>query len=240
MKSYFRLLWAEPVKYRRSAVIWLALGVPALYVFLMFVTNLFGGGDMVNGGGSRWASLENSFGNVWMVFVLPIGSMILAALACHQVQSDGMWRAILLQPVGRGSAYLAHLTGVVLIILSGSLVISAGMLLTGLLLFGEPVDWQVALGAVATGWVSMLPAVAFQVYLGSRTRSIAVSLAVGMGGFVAGLVGMQLGIGYVFPWVYPVLAGVGNIQAFVVPVSAVMFAGLALFGMFAFRRMDTF
>lgn len=239
MISYLRLMFAEPIKYRRSAVIWLALGVPSLFNALMFLTNLFGRDRLLRPGATYWTALGDSFGIVWTVFVLPIGALILAALACNQVQADGMWRAILLQPVRRSSAYLAHLTGVLLVILAGSLVISLGMLLTGLVLFAEPVNWSVVLIPVG-GWLAMLPGVAIQVYLGTRLRSIAVPLAAGMGGYVAGLVGRQLGLGLAFPWIYPLMAQTGDMPALILPLSAALFAGLALLGMAAFRKMDTF
>lgn len=241
MVSYLRLMSAEPLKYRRSAVKGLVLGVPALFSALTFLGSLISGNRAMGGEGANidagWNVLGHSFSGVWLAFVVPLGVIILAALACHQMQSEGMWRAALMQPVERGSVYLAHLSGVALWVLGGTLIFSAGLLFTGLVVFGGPVHWDVVLGLPLAGWITSLPMLAVQIWLGTRIRNIAIPMAVGMGGYVCGLVGNALHIGYAFPWIYPTL--IMQLNTMILFASAGIAVVLSALGAWSFVKTDT-
>jgi hypothetical protein len=148
-----------------------------------------------------------------------------------------MWRATLLQPVERGSVYLSHLSGVALLGLLGSLIYAAGLLVTGIVFIHEPIDWQVVFGMPLGGLIAALPTLAIQVWLGARIRNIAIPMAIGMGGFIGGLVARQLGIGMIWPWSYTILYL--HPSALILLLSTTVFLLLSVVGAIAFVKTDT-
>jgi hypothetical protein len=243
--SIVRAVWAEPLKYKRSATRGLAFGVPLIYICLallaFFISFLLSHNtgqpiQIIHENETGWAAITRTFDQFWQLLIVPFGLTILGTLATNTMHANRMWPMVVVQPVSRAALYLAQVVGLMLVILVGMVIIGLGWLLIGLLFGFGPVDWKVVLLSPLVSWLGSFGVVAIQVWMGTRARNFAWPITIGTAGAVISMILNAAGVWMFGPWNYPFMAQTMPLIA--IPLSLVVGAVFTIIGMIDFSKQD--
>ncbi|RFP67068.1 hypothetical protein D0N36_00860 [Hymenobacter lapidiphilus] len=186
-----RVLVADTLKLRRTAVLWLALGGGALPVLLNFLIFYFKGQHLIKPGQNPWPQYVGMSWQTASVLLLPLFVVLLSGLVVN-LENRGGWRQLLAQPVSRGAVF-----GSKLLLLLGLNALAQVLYVLLLLAVG-----------VLLGWL--------RPELGFQNHSISLLPVLRMLGhtYVAtlGILGIQYAVALAFRgFVGPLTVGIGSI-----------------------------
>ncbi len=194
-----KLLWAEWLKTKRSALRWLVVLLPALMglVLAWYVV------------GRPWISAASAFSgffSCWASLVLPFLTAIAAGQLAAEEEGAGAFTGFLLSAKPRVQLYFGKLLMLILLLaaatLLATLVFCGGLWLGGY--ENTLLDFYVRAAIVC--WLAILPLAALHLWL-AFAAGLGVSVGVGIGGvLVAALIGGTLlgdGIWPFVPWAWP-------------------------------------
>jgi ABC-2 type transport system permease protein len=194
--SVIGALGSEWIKHRRSATRALVVLAPLVLAAHFPLVALFGDSEV------GWRLFLTAVYNWWCVLWIPMGAGILAALAAARETRSGAWRALRARPSSPATLYGAKLAVLALHALLCALVLLAVALLAGTLAFGPPVPWgRLLLGALLP-MLAALPMLAVQLWVATALGSAA-SVALGVVGFLPGVLVAETGSWIYVPWSWP-------------------------------------
>ncbi|RAL24397.1 ABC transporter permease [Thermoflavimicrobium daqui] len=216
---------AEWLRAKRTSIFYLAMIVP---IFSVLTT-------VPSPKKFNWATY--SFPNAsWVVFILPIGIMILSLMSSQLYTNNHMWKNTLVQPISRSTFYLAHTLYLCSIVLIGYLIVMIGQMITGHIigLSGDFSPMQF-IGHFLLSYFACLHLIFLQVWLGARFSGVVAPLMVGLGGWIlSGVVSRDLP--YLSAWLYPMMI-VNEPVTFSIICLGLSILTLTI-GFYSFTRMD--
>lgn len=209
MSGFLRIVIMEWRKQRRSLAGWAVLAgacfTPAavLLVRLLHADTL----PRLYAAPGAWSAYWNSAWESVVVFLLPMGVILVTALLAQIEHRNNTWKQVSVLPVSQATIYAAKLlvvvtlvaSFVVVFVLSGTL----GALLPVWLVAGVPMpadlSWRVPLVDAARHFVLVLPIVALQFAIGQRVANFLVPVGVGFLAWVAALALLS----WQYAWIVP-------------------------------------
>lgn len=245
MMLFGRLLAAEWLKLRKSAI-WLLLAAsPALAAAIGYLSIRSEGPD-----GQSWVYLSTVAAISHGIVFLPLLAGLFSAFVCRYEHDSGGWKQLLALPVQRGGVYLAKLAIVLLLLFLCQLLYLAGLAAAGLLL-GLPGPMPLADLAQSAlgGFAAAVPLAAMQLAFSVGWTSFAAPLAINtMMALPNVIIINSARYAPYYPWAQPIRAMMPDTEnrygiLHLPPVSlyAVVVLGFVLFllgGLIYFRRKD--
>ncbi len=210
MSGFLRALSAEALKYRRTAALWLALGIPVLIVGVAWI--VLTQSDLASASADRkWRFVQGITAQMWVTTCLPIGGAILIGMLWGLEHGSNQWKHILAQPPSRHAVFWAKTTGILALIALGTAFLGLlCMLLVAVTGIG-PVRWSVAFEMPFRAYLASLPTMALVSWLAQRMSSFALPLILGVAGLVLGGVAANSEQYWVYvPWSWSLVASIGD------------------------------
>jgi hypothetical protein len=195
--AFFRVLWAETLKTRRTVALRMAVLTPAALAILMsFVAFEAPFSFLLSLRIDLWLALTRRLLFIWTALALPLAITLEAALMAGLEHSENQWKNLFALPVPRWTVYVSKLLVVAALVTFSTavligLVIPAGKVLSLVekqLPFATPSPWLALfrLGGEVTGLTVL--AVAIQQWVSVRWRSFPVAVGLGLVVTIAGFV----------------------------------------------------
>jgi hypothetical protein len=196
---------SELLKYRRSTVLAVAIGIPVFAACAWFLGLSLTHGVSINAGLWSWDWMSTAVGKQWSLLFLPFIIPILVALACELDRASNGWKTIIAQPVSRTSIYIAKLMVLEALVLLSGVVLGASTWLAGsaLGLLGAPPLLRM-IGFSLAAAVTAVPNLALQLWLSTRFRSFWLPIGIGYVGNILGALTFKSLIGQYLPWSLPI------------------------------------
>lgn len=174
MILFTRLLSAEWMKLRRSAI-WLLLAAgPVLAAVIGFMSLR---SEMA--GSRTWESLSMIMAITHGILFLPLLAGIISAFVCRYEHDSGGWKQLLALPVKRGGVYLAKLAAVLLLLFISQLIYLGLVIAVGLLLgLAGPMPAADLAQSALGGFAAAAPLAALQLACSVGWANFAAPLAI--------------------------------------------------------------
>ncbi len=237
--AFVRVLHAEAAKLRSVRVLLPALMVPAGYVMLKGAVFVLRGEDGL--GVDRYTfEYMFSIGQVfWDRLLIPLLAVTVCAWLVWLESDSGGWKVLLVQPVPRGSVYLAKLLAAftALILLQGCWWFFHSVLGLALDLNGRETIGVAGVHAFRVA-AALTPVVGIQLLLSVLLRNPFVALGIGVLGNTASLVLAGTAANPWHPWGLAQVAGQPAAAAWTLWAALGATAALTWAGVARFSRMD--
>jgi hypothetical protein len=197
-------LWAETLKLKRTLALSLAFIAPVLIYWDRGSTQGPVGRD-------TWISLAQNNLLFWNLLMVPLFTTLQTALLAGLEHAHKNWKHIFALPVSRGAIYVAKQVVATGLIGLSSLVLWAGIIVSGLVLrrvqpgigleHAIPL-WRIlqyTLLAYFTSWLI----IALHTWIGMRWPSFVVAMGVGIGATVVAVIVVQSDYPLYYPWTLP-------------------------------------
>lgn len=206
MQLYARALWAEIGKYRRTAALWLALGIPVLIATLVVL--IFTLSNVASRAvDEQWGILGQILTGLWVGTSLPIGAAILTGMIWNLEHGSGHLKHVLTLPPSRGAVFFGKTVGTLGLLACGTAFL--GVLLTAVTValgMGSP-RLEIVFGVPFVALVAALPGIALVSWVAQRCTAFAWPMILGVAGLIVGTVGAQSEDYWPFvPWAWSLLA----------------------------------
>ena len=200
-----RLLLTDFIKLKRSLILLLILGIPAMLMIVQIAFVATGNAP------SEWNVLAMSGSAIWAYFLLPMTATALTALLAHIEHNSRGWSYILTLPYPKWMVFLskAILSSLIMAIISA--LILCAILLGGHI--GGLLSPENALSGafpfsdlpitLVKMWIASLLLIALQFTLAMRFSSFALPCIVGILGTFVAVVATSAKAGIYFPWLLP-------------------------------------
>lgn len=227
--SAFRLIRAEWLKYRRTAVPWLLVLAPVVTVILAgryTYSHRFGQ--------EAWIQVMDITNQIWSAIWLPLGVGLIAGLSAHLEAPGRTWRALRGRNVSPAWLYVTKLAVLGIQTLLSTLWLVVLILLTGVVIFKIPyaVPWLPLLTAMVVNWFVSLPLLFASYWI---AEAIGWAVSIGLGFFailvaaIIGGTGKGAGVWAFVPWSWPIRM-VYQVYGLFMPVSSTPSSSLVFWG----------
>ena len=213
---FLSLLEAEWRKQRRSLAAWLVLGgacfTPAIILGVRLLRSA--GLEKLYARADFWSKLWHSAWESMAVFLLPMATILIAALLAQIEWRGNAWKQVHALPVRRTSVHVAKLVIAALLLAQLIVLFNVALWFAGvlpaLLLPNVPwpageIPWHDVLHDDARYFVACLPMLAIQHVLGLRFANFLVPVGVGFLAWVAGLAMLSSPLAAWMPYAWPIL-----------------------------------
>lgn len=197
-----RVFKGEVYKFFKSKV-WIALFIGPL--FCWSIGNYYAG---MPGRELSWIGIYSRMIGVYALYLLPLLTGIITAFICRYEHDKNMWKQYLSAPVGHWHVYMMKfLTSFSAIGITQILILASIYIIQIMHTLPE----QVPLGEVAlslvSGWISIIPLIALQLWVTSQWKSFAGVMVINTvltmpNAIIAG----QPSIAMYYPWAQPLLS----------------------------------
>jgi len=214
-----RVLWAEVLKTKRTAALWMVVVAPASVVLLMVFLLSQVPTMLLYRASDLWMGLTRIILVFWAILMMPLYVTLATALLAGLEHAENQWKLLLARPVPRWTVYVAKLIVSVTMLCASATLLVGGVLVAGTVLpvlqpelrFRSPIPlfmiFEKASQVTALAFLSLT----IQHWMSLRWRPFAVAVGVGVVATVVGYVmvvstrhGSALGI--YFPWALPMTA----------------------------------
>ncbi len=213
MNSFWKCLWSEVLKLRRTLTFWMVLLAPLVLQLLCFGMWLIR--DMnsyTSDGETIWQNYFFNLQTFWIVLMLPLFIALETALLASVEHNSGLWKHLYALPVPRGSFYAAKWAIGVIVVVLASLMMLAETYLAGLILdlvtnkyafmqaaFPFKLMSKVFLSAAACSVLM----VSIHTWISQHFHNFTVNVGIGMAAAVANIMIIQSDKPWLkfFPWV---------------------------------------
>lgn len=211
MSAWWRSLWSEALKLKRSLALWLALIAPFVIILLQFVIALDRGESFLKDAPDPWLWFSRQTITFWSLLMLPLFIALETALLAGLEHAEDNWKHLFVQPVPRGAIYAAkQLTGMAMIAFSQVIlvlyILGAGGLLGILrpeLKLAAPIPIGEILIYAAISYVGSWMLIAIHTFVGIRWKSFVVAMGFGIAMTVAGFLILNSRWAGYYPWTLP-------------------------------------
>jgi lantibiotic transport system permease protein len=216
-----RLLEAEWRKQRGSLAAWLVLGGACFTPAIILAVRLLrrAGVDELYARPDFWPKLWTSAWESMAIFLLPMGSVLVAALLSQVEWRGNAWKQVYAQPVRRGDVWLAKLAVAILLLAQLIVLFNVALWLSAmvpaLLLPGVPwprgdIPWSAVLRDDVRYFVACLPMLAIQHAISVKARNFLVPVGVGFLAWVAALAMLSTPFAKYLPHALPMVEYLGR------------------------------
>jgi len=218
--TLLRVLYAESLKMKRTIALKMVVLAPGLIVLLIFFGASQAPFSTVNRNGlkNEWTELTHLCLRFWALLMMPLYITLETALVAGLDHSENQWKSLLARPAPRWTLYVAKLMVVVAMTAISTLVLVAGILMSGAILprlqsdlvFGFPVPWAAIFRECTQVMGLAFLALAIQHWVSLRWASFPVAVGAGIVAMVAGCFAVAAaqqdgGWPQYFPWALPML-----------------------------------
>jgi lantibiotic transport system permease protein len=195
---FLRLLEAEWRKQRGSLAAWLVLGGACFTPAIVFSVRLLRreGLDRLYAHPDFWQQLWRSAWESMAIFLLPMATVLVAALLAQLEWRGNAWKQVHAQPVRHAAVWLAKLVVAVLLLAQLVVLFNVALWLAGvgpaLLLPGVPlprgaIPWSTVLRDDVRYFIACLPMLAIQHAISVKAKNFLVPVGIGFLAWVAAL-----------------------------------------------------
>jgi len=211
MRSFWRCLWSESLKLKRSLALWLAVIAPLVIVLLQFMITWDRGTTFLKKSPDAWLWLGRQTITFWSLLMLPLFITLETALLAGLEHSGDNWKHLFVLPIPRGAIYAAKtMAGMILIAIS-QLTLALYILLAGGILgalkpelkFTAPVPLNEILVYTALSYISSWLMISIHTFVGIRWKSFVVAMGFGIAMTVAGFLIINSRWANIYPWTFP-------------------------------------
>jgi lantibiotic transport system permease protein len=210
---FWRSVWSEWLKRRRSLAVWLVVGGGLLVPVMTLLLRLRQRRSLpaLYQGEVFWEQLWNQVWESLATILLPVGVIVLTSLVTQHEQRHNAWKQVHASPQPLANVFAAKLLIVLFMVAQAFAVLLVGIWCVGAvpaLLFAEvsmPVEPFPLLAFLARGanfFLDVLPIVAVQFMLGLLSRNILVPIGVGLGMWIVSLTALTWQYNYLVPYSY--------------------------------------
>jgi len=215
MKELTVAIQVEAIKLRRTLAFWMMFLAPLGILGVTVLFNVRLAADVSGADKDAWAIMVRDTLGFWVVFMLPMFVALESALMAQLEHSQKMWKHLFSLPSPRWTVYLAKLLITMFIVGVSTVVLMAGIVLSGWLLqkFGIRPDfhwvspnpsWSVAIRAAFLVFILSWCMIALQTYISMKWSSFIVALGIGsVGSMVSFIFGRSVILAQVIPWSLP-------------------------------------
>ncbi|GIQ70398.1 lantibiotic ABC transporter permease [Xylanibacillus composti] len=143
------------------------------------------------------------------MFFYPLFTGILAALLCFYEHRSGGWKLWFVMPYSWTQMYAAKLTILAIILAVIQLAFIGATIVTGFISGVEGnLNWGMVLNSTISGWISILPLAALQLWFSSRLSSFGIAFSINVACVLPNIVvsGLHSVYGMWFPFILPFYA----------------------------------
>ncbi len=200
-----RLLRTECIKLKRSLIVLLILGVPAM-LMLMLAMMLISAKAAI-----EWPRFAMTGSAIWAYFLLPMSATALTALLAQIEHGPGAWSSVLALPYPKWSIYATKAIvalGVMALIsaLAGLAIVLSGIVGSAIVperALSGAIPWGLLATVLTKMWLAGFLVCAIQFVIAMRISNFAAPVIVGIGGTFVAVVATAAKIGIYFPWLLP-------------------------------------
>lgn len=211
MTTFWKCLWSELLKLRRTLTFWMVLVAPL--VIMVFNTGMWLVQDMNNysDGENIWLHFFGNLQTFWIVLMLPLFIALETSLLASVEHSSGLWKHLYALPVPRGMYYTAKWVVGVLVVALATIMLLGEMYLAGVVLdlvtdnypfmqFAMPIRPMSKI--LLTAGVSSLLMVSIHTWISQHFHNFTVNIGVGMAAAIANIMLIQSDKPWAmyFPW----------------------------------------
>lgn len=217
--SFIHSFQSEWLKKKRSAASWLVI-TGSFFIPLMVLVAMLTDPEMTylaTKSDMYWESLfRHNFAPMCM-FLLPMGVILATSLVTQLEFKNNTWKQLHTTPQALTTVFFTKLGVIMTMMLQFFILLNICVYISGVLpsLFlkatqfpPEPFPFKFILKANAKLFIDCLPIIALQYLLGLKFKNFLGPLGIGLGLYIAGMVSLNWGHGYLIPYIYCAL----NIQ----------------------------
>lgn len=216
MTALVRAIHAETLKLKGTLALWLAFILPAVIVFLFFLNYLQRGETLIRADADSWVWMTQNILILWSMLFLPLFVALEMALLSGLEHSEKNWKHLFSLPIPRWAVYTAKLMGGLGILAIGQIASWFWTMLAGFGLgilkpglgFEISFPWLQILTWTFRVYLASWFIVAIQAWVSMRWSSFVLSIAVGIGAVISGLIISNTELWKIYPWSLP--AAVAN------------------------------
>ena len=211
---FFRVLFTECLKLKRTLALWMVLVSPLVMVLLQFAISAKGARVFLQTGKDAWPPMVHQTVEVWTLLMMPMFVTLETSLLAGLEHTGKNWKSLLALPAPRWTLYVTKLVVTISLLWMAHAVLIVGtigsvrllkILYPALNLGSMPLSPFVA--PMLRVSVSALLAVAIQHWVSLRWHSYTVAMGFGMCAMIVGVFAVQSKIlGSWFPWSLPIRA----------------------------------
>jgi hypothetical protein len=198
---------------RSTPALWLALGIPVLVaglVLIVWSTENFNAQSL----DERWNMSFGILHSLWASMALPMGGAILIGLLWGLEHNSGHLKHMLALPASRSHVFWAKQLSHVLLLLLGTLVLEACLLLAANLADMTSVRSAVLVRLPLMALLGSLPALTLVSWLAQRKVNFVLPMGLGVVGMIVGLLASNSQEFWRdVPWSWGLIAAGGNPEA---------------------------
>lgn len=214
--SFSRFLFAEWLKFRRSAAMWLMLA-GALFIPVIKLIESFTRSERFASHTSHvlfWQGHQHECWQLMSLSLLPLGIIFIVSLLFQTEHSQGGWRQMHWQPIPQSLVFGGKLMLVLLLAVAFWLIFSAGIWISAMLPAALIEQAQLPQGNLFTAayfarsgklMLAALPVMALQFVLSMSIRNFLVPVGIGIVLYVSALIALQWEYGAFLPYTWPAL-----------------------------------
>lgn len=192
---FFRVLWTECLKLRRTLALWMVLASPMVVVVLQFLIGYFGADALRRDTPDVWRELVNNTVLLWTLLMMPLFVTLETSLLAGLEHTEKNWKHLLALPAPRWTVYMSKLAVAVAMLWAAHALLIVGTLASGTALRAL----QPALELSALPWsplvlplvkisASAMLALTIQHWVSLRWQSFTAAMGFGMCTMVIGFV----------------------------------------------------
>lgn len=208
MKDIMAIEW---LKIKNTKIWWLVILAP-VFMVMQGVINLLRYYDVFTGKGQNvWLQLYNQSMIFYVMILLPLLISLVMALLARLENAHHGWKYYLSLPVSKGQIYVVKFVMACGLILVNILAFITSMIVAGMLIGApEKIPFQTLLLRPLAAYGAALPIMAFLYVLSMRYNQLTVPLALGIGCALPAMLVANTKFWLIYPWTYPIMAGLGG------------------------------
>lgn len=206
-----KALGIEFFKLKGSKILWIVILVP-IFVVIQGGINFIRYHDLFTSKGQNiWGKIYEQSSIFYVMMMLPILIAIVMALSAKVENNNDGWKYFLTLPIKRSKVYFAKLITTCTMILINIFCFSTSIFIVGKFLGAEKVvPYSLIFGKPILMYIAALPIMAILYLISMRFSNIGVPLGIGIGFAMPSVIAANTKIWFIYPWTYPIMAGIGD------------------------------
>jgi len=215
MLNFIHCFQSEWLKKKRSLASWLIIIGGFFVPTALLIAHILYPARYIKAttSGHFWISVWNNSWNTMAIFMIPLGVVLLGSLLTQIEYKNNTWKQLHTAPQKLTTIFFAKLAMIIVMMLQFFILFNLGIYLSGvipgLLINGasypqEPIPYFTFLKQDIKYFVDCLPIIAGQFLLGLQFRNFLVSIAGGIGVWLAAVIALinSWKYSYVIPYIY--------------------------------------
>ena len=215
MKELTVAIQVEAIKLRRTLAFWMMFLAPLGIVGLTTLFNIRLAADVSGADKDAWAIMVRDTLGFWVVLMLPMFVALESSLIAQLEHSQKMWKHLFSLPSPRWTVYVAKLIVTMIIVGISTVVLMAGIVLSGWLIQKTGIrpdfywtapypSWGIAILTAILVFVLSWGMIALQTYVSMKWSSFTVALGIGsIGSLMSFVLVRSVTLAQVIPWSLP-------------------------------------